>query len=51
MRILLSLGHLLDRQGESESDGSGDLRLSCNRHLPALLKAMDAHRHRLFLHK
>ena len=42
MCILLSLGHLLDRQGDRDGDGYGDLCLSCTRHLPAVLRAMDA---------
>src|SRR5712691_2061915 len=42
MRNLLSLRHLLDRQGEREGDGYGDPCLSCTSHPPALLKAMEA---------
>jgi hypothetical protein len=40
VRNLLFLGHLLDRRGEREGDGSGDLCLSCTRHLPALQSAV-----------
>jgi hypothetical protein len=32
-RNFRSTGHLLDRQGEREGDGQGDLCLSCTRHL------------------
>jgi hypothetical protein len=40
VRNLLFLGHLLDRRGEREGDGSGDLCLSCTRHLPTLQRAV-----------
>jgi len=33
VRNFHSVGHLLDRQGEREGDGWGDLCLSCTRHL------------------
>jgi hypothetical protein len=44
------LGHLRDRQGDREGDGYGDLCVSCNLHLPALLKVMDALQHRPLLY-
>jgi hypothetical protein len=40
LRNLLFRGHLLDRRGEREGDGSGDLCLSCTRHLPAIQRAV-----------
>jgi hypothetical protein len=46
VRNFLLLGHLLARQGDREGDGWGDLCLSCTRHLSALLKAVEALRHR-----
>jgi len=35
VRNLFAFGHLLDRAGEREGDGQGELCLSCTRHLPA----------------
>ncbi len=42
MRKLLFVGHLLDRQGDREGDGYGDLCLSCTRHPPTLQIAIEA---------
>jgi len=42
MRNLVFLGYLLDRQGDREGDGYGDLCLSCTRHLPAPQIAIEA---------
>jgi len=36
VRNLFAFGHLLDRVGEREGDGRGELCLSCTRHLAAL---------------
>src|SRR4029077_3973739 len=39
---VLSLGHLLDGQGDREGEGYGDLCLSCTRHPPVLQIATEA---------
>lgn len=41
VRNLVAFEHLLDRAGEREGDGQGDLCLSCIRHLPALQLAIE----------
>jgi len=42
VRNLFSFGHLLDREGEREGDGQGDLCRSCTRHLfaPQITEAL-----------
>ena len=42
VRNLFSFGHLLDREGEREGDGQGDLCRSCARHLfaPQITEAL-----------
>src|SRR2546422_331841 len=42
VRNHLSIWHLLDRQGDREGDGYGDLCLSCTRHPFALQIAVEA---------
>jgi hypothetical protein len=46
----LSFGGLLDRRGEREGDGEGDLCLSCTLHHSALQKALEVSWHRWALY-